>query len=215
MGHQVLAPRGLNRGLESENKHAFEAHFLSQLIRGERLAEAHFRVPQEFGCTPLHIGRMVVFHGLCHSCLLLRAHRECLCAVLHVVDMVAHGYDGSFHLLHGAAEPLAAYTLHTLAFQHAVDIVVVETAAVRVHGALPQYDAVGHAAVRPLGGVLLRHAPVHAYGGVTHFQQAAVLGVGVLVGIDHGMGGRALGEEVSWHWYRRFPSPYLWVRDYS
>lgn len=145
------------------------------------------------------IGGAVVGHGAVHGLRLLGAHGEGLGTVFHIVGAVSHGHNGGPHLLHRAAEPFAAHALHALALQRTVDIVVVKAAAVRVHGALPQYNAVGHAAVRPLGGVLLRHAPVHIHGGVAHFQQAAVLGVGVLVGVDHRVGSGALGEKLLRH----------------
>ena len=205
MGHQVLAPGGLHGGLEGQNQHPGKAHLFRQLIGGKGLAEAHFGVPQKLGRAvgAFLIGRAVVGHSAVHSLRLFRAHGESLGAVFYIVGAAAHGHNGGPHLLHRTAEPLAAHALYALAFQHTVDIVVVKAAAVRVHGALPQYNAVGHAAVRPLGGVLLRHALVHIHGGVAHFQQATVLGVGVLVGVDHGVGGRALGEEVSWHCHHR------------
>ena len=75
-------------------------------------------------------------------------------------------------------------------------VVVGEGAAVRVHGGGAVDDAVGDAAVGALGGVLLGHPLVHVDGGVADFQQAGVLGVGVCVGVDHGVGGGAWGEEV-------------------
>ena len=154
------------------------------------------------------VGGAIVGDGAVDGFHLFRAHGEGLGTVLHIIGVVAHGHDGGLYLLYRTAEPLAAHALHALAFQHAVDIVVIEAAAVRVHGALPQHDAVGHAAVRPLGGVLLRHAPVHIHGGVAHFQQPLVLGVGVLVGVDHRVGGGALGEEILIR-HRHHPYPHL------
>src|SRR5699024_9380172 len=143
-----------------------------QLVGGKGLAKAHFGVPQKFGRAvgAFLIGGTIVGDGAVDCLRLFRAHGKGLGAVLHIVGVVAHGHNGGLHILHRAAEPFAAHALHALALQHAVDIVVIEAAAIRVHGALPQYDAVGHAAVRPLGGVLLRHAPVHIHSGVTHFQ---------------------------------------------
>lgn len=75
-------------------------------------------------------------------------------------------------------------------------VVVGEGAAVRIHGGFPVDDAVGDAAIGTLGGVLLGHALVHVDGGVANFQQAGVLGVGIRVGVNHGVGGGAWGEEV-------------------
>ena len=71
--------------------------------------------------------------------------------------------------------------------------------AVRVHGRLPAEDTVGRHSIGALGGVLLDHPAVDVNGGVAHFQESPVLGVGVLVGVDHGVRFWALGEEVSGH----------------
>ena len=210
MGHQVLAPGGLHGGLESQDQHPLEAHLFRQLVGGKGLAKPHLGIPQKFGRAvgAFLVGGAIVGDGAVDGFHLFRAHGEGLGTVLHIIGVVAHGHDGGLYLLYRTAEPLAAHALHALAFQHAVDIVVVEAAAVRVHGALPQHDAVGHAAVRPLGGVLLRHAPVHIHGGVAHFQQPLVLGVGVLVGVDHRVGGGALGEEILIR-HRHHPYPHL------
>ena len=201
MGHQVLAPGGLHGGLEGQDQHPLEAHLFRQLVGGKGLAKAHFGVPQKLGRAvgAFLVGGAIVGDGAVDGFHLFRAHGEGLGAVLYIISMVAHGHNGGQYVLHRAAEPLAAHALHALALQHAVDIVVIEAAAIRVHGALPQHNMVGHAAVRPLGGVLLCHAPVHIHGGVAYFQQALVLGVGVLVGVDHRVGGWALGEEIWTH----------------
>ena len=80
-----------------------------------------------------------------------------------------------------------------------------EGGTVRVHGGLPADDAVGGHPVGALGGVLLGHPLVHVDGGVADFQQAGVLGVGVCVGVDHGVGGGAWGEEIRHRFHHLCP----------
>ena len=145
---------------------------------------------------------MKVSGGFVHRLPLLRAHGEITGAVLYVGGAAADGQHRRAHIVHRAAEPLAAHAGDALAFQHSMYVVIGERAAVRVHGGGSVDDAVGDAAVGPLGGVLLGDALVHVDGGVADFQQANVLGVGVLVGVDGGMGEGAWGEEVRHRYHR-------------
>jgi len=67
------------------------------------------------------------------------------------------------------SEPFAAHAGDLLAFQDTVDVVVGEGGTVRIHGGFPVDDAVGNAAIGPLGGVLLGDTLVHVDGGVADF----------------------------------------------
>jgi hypothetical protein len=78
MAFEVCLPRILDGGLERDHQHALGAELLSQLIRGERLAEAHLRVPEEArdGVHVLLPDRVEVGVRLVHGLDLLTAHRE-------------------------------------------------------------------------------------------------------------------------------------------
>jgi hypothetical protein len=78
MGLEVRLPSILDGGLESDRKHAFGAKLLGELVRGERLAEAHFRVPEEArdGMHVLLPDGVEVGVRLVHGLGLLPAHRE-------------------------------------------------------------------------------------------------------------------------------------------
>jgi len=189
VGQHVLPPGGFHRGLEGEDQHPAKAQLPGQLVGGEGLAEAHLAVPQELGhpARALGVHRAVVGGGQVHGLLLLGAHFEGPGAVFRVQRAAAHGDHRGPHVVHPAAEPLAAGGLHALAPKHGVNVPVREGAAVRVHGALPEEYAVGDLPVRALGGVLLGHPPVHVHRREAHLQAARIGHVGI--GVDHGVGG--------------------------
>ena len=109
--------------------------------------------------------------------------------------MIADGDDCRTHIVHRAFEPFAAHAGDLLAAEHLVDVLIGERTAIRVHGGLPQDDAIWYASVRSLGGILLRHTLVHIYRGITDFQKSFVLRIGVLIGIDHRVRCWALGKK--------------------
>ncbi len=77
-------------------------------------------------------------------------------------------------------------------------VMVGEAGAVVADGGFFQHDALGERA-GPHGGVLRRHALLHAFGRVAHLEQARVLGVGGFVGVDFGRDFRAGVEEAVCH----------------
>ena len=83
-----------------------------------------------------------------------------------------------------------------------VNVVVGKAAAVAVHGGLLEHDLIGHAAGAERR-VLLRHAPLHIALCVADLQQALIVGVVLLVGVNHGVGIGALREEISCHCHHR------------
>ena len=198
MGLQILLPRADDRGLEGQDQHPLKPHPFCKLVSRKGLAKAHFAVPEELGVTGgiFRIDGAEIGRGLVHRLPLLRAHGKVAGAVLHVGGAGADGQHRGAHIVHRTAEPLTAHAGDLLAFQHFMYIVVGERAAVRVHGGFPVDDAVGDAAVGPLGGVLLGHTLVHIDGGVAYFQQTSVLGVGVLICVDHGVACGTWGKEV-------------------
>ena len=177
VGHQVFFPRRLDSGLEGQHKHLFQPHPLGQFIGGERLSEAHFGVPQK-------LRRMVrrvlprgaeIGDGLVDGLLLLRAHRKGAGAVLLVEGVGFHRQHRRFQLIHRAAEPFAAHAGDFPAAEHTMHIVIGKAGAILPHGGAAVQDLIGELAVRALGGVLLRHTPVHILFGVAHLQQAVII----------------------------------------
>jgi len=105
----VLFPRALHRGLEGQHQNPTPAHALGQLVRGERLAEAHLRVPEEMrrlivvlSSPALEIHRRE-FDGL----RLLRAHLEVPVALVLELLPAAQRGDCGPHVALTALEPLA------------------------------------------------------------------------------------------------------------
>ncbi len=197
MADQILAPCRLNSRLEGQDQNTGKTHFLRQLIGSKGFAEAHLGVPQKLRRPrgAFFIGRAVIGNRPIDGILLFRTHTEYLRSVFIVSGMIANGNDCRTHIVHRAFEPLAAHASDLLAAEHLVNILIGERTTVRVHGRLPQDNTIGYTSVRSLGGILLRHTLVHIHRGIAHFQKSLVLRVGVLIGIDHRVRCRALGEE--------------------
>ena len=215
MREKVFLPRALHRGLEREDQHTGKAHFLCQLIRGERLAEAHFRVPEKPGDLRrrLPVGGAEICHRLRDGVRLLRAHGKIPCAVLAVLRPVFHRHPRGADIVRGAAEPFAVHAPDAVAHKIPVNVVVGKAAAVAVHGGLLENDLIGHAAGAERR-VLLRHAPLHIALCVADLQQALIVGVVLLVGIDHRMSIRPPGEKlrVTHRRHRPTPSALSWTQ---
>ena len=177
MGHEIFLPRRLDSGLEGQHKHLFQPHSFGQLIGGEGFAEAHFGVPEEFRRTVrrIQLGGTKIGDGLVDGLLLLRAHGKGAGAVLLVEGVGFHRQHRRFQLIHRAAEPFAAHAGDFPAAEHTMHIVVGKAGAVLPHGGAAVQDLIWELAVRALGGVLLRHTPVHILFGVAHLQQAVII----------------------------------------
>ena len=202
---QVLLPCADDSRLEGQNQNPFESHSFCQLIGRKGFAKAHFAVPQKFGTAGriLVISALKISGGFVHGFLLFRAHGEAVDPVLHIGSMVFNGQHRRPHIVYGTAKPFAAHAGNLLALQGTMNIMVRERGAVRIHGTFPVDDAVRNTAVRSFGGVLLGHTLVHINGGIAHLQKPLILRVGVLVGVDHGVGIGALRKEISCHNHHR------------
>ena len=112
-----------------------------------------------------------------------------------------------------AAEPFAVHAPDAAAHKIPVNVVVGKAAAVAVHGGLLEHDLIGHAAGAERR-VLLRHAPLHIALCVADLQQALIVGVVLLVGIDHRMSIRPPGEKlrVTHRRHRPTPSALSWTQ---
>ena len=80
-------------------------------------------------------------------------------------------FDGQHrrpHIIYGAAKPFAAHSGDLLALQRAVNIMVCERGAVRIHGTSPIDNAIRNTAIWSSGGILLGHTLVHIDGGIPH-----------------------------------------------
>ena len=210
---QVLLPCADHSWLEGQNQNPLESHFLCQLIGRKGFAEAHFAVPQKLGiaCRVHLISTLKIGSGFVHSFLLFRAHGKTVDSILRIVSMVFDGQHSRSDIIYTAAKPFAAHAGNLLALQGAMNIMVRERGAVRIHGTFPVDDAVRNTAVRSFGGVLLGHTLVHINGGVPHLQKPSILRIGVLVGVYHWVGMGALREEISCHCYHH-PTP--WALSY-
>ena len=213
MAVQVLLPCADHSWLEGQNQNPLESHFLCQLIGRKGFAEAHFTVPQKLGvaCRILRIGTLKIGSGFVHSFLLFRTHGEAVDPVLHIGSMVFDGQHRRPHIIYGTAKPFAAHSGDLLALQRAVNIMVCERGAVRIHGTSPIDNAIRNTAIWSSGGILLGHTLVHINGGVPHLQKPSILRIGVLVGVYHWVGMGALREEISCHCYHH-PTP--WALSY-
>ena len=196
MGQQVFLPGCLHRWLEGQNQDARVAQLLCQLVGRKGFAEAHFAVPQEFwnpACAFL-FRALIISAGQVHRLLLFRPHLEGVGAPFQVVQLVAYRDDGGLDRADVTFKPLAAHAFDPQRFQRRVYFVVGKIAAVRIEGAVTIDDLVRHFPIGALGGVLLRHALVYIHGGKAYLQAARI--GHVRVGVDHGMGFRALWEEL-------------------
>ena len=108
--HQVLAPCRRNRGLEGENQHALRAHPLRELVRGECLAEAHLRVPEEFRRLPLPVllRGFVVCERVLYRPILFLAQLEVLRPLLDVLNPRLNAENRGLHVAERAPVPLVA-----------------------------------------------------------------------------------------------------------
>ena len=177
VGHEIFLPRRLDGGLEGQHKHLFQPHSFGQLIGGKGFAEAHFGIPKEFRRTVrcIQLCGTKIGDGLVDGLLLLRAHRKGTGAVLLIDGVGFHRQHRRFQLIYRAAEPFTAHAGDFPAAEHTMYIVVGKAGAILPHGGAAVQDLIGELAVRALGGVLLRHTPVHIFFGVAHFQQAVII----------------------------------------
>ena len=177
VGHEIFFPRCLDGGLEGQHKHPFQPHSFGQLIGGEGFPKAHFGIPKEFRRTVrrIQLGGTKIGDGLVDGLFLLRAHRKGAGAALLVEGVGFHRQHRRFQLIYRAAEPFAAHAGDFPAVEHTMHIVVGKAGAVLPHGGAAVQDLIGELAVRALGGVLLRHTPVHILFGVAHLQQAVII----------------------------------------
>src|SRR5207244_2725411 len=84
-----------------------------------------------------------------------------------------------------AAEPLTLGSLESVDPEHAMDIVVGEDCTITPHRGFVEHNPVGEPA-RTQRWVLLRDAGRRVYGRVADLEEARVLRIGVLVGVDRG-----------------------------
>src|SRR4029079_15493450 len=80
VGFEVRLPCVFDGGLERHNEHTLSAEPLRELVGGEGLAEAHFRVPEE-ARNSMHVlipDGVEVRVRFLHGCMLLTAHCESL-----------------------------------------------------------------------------------------------------------------------------------------
>ena len=110
------------------------------------------------------------------------------------------------HIVYGTAKPFAAHAGNLLAFQDTVNIMVSERGTIWIHGTFPVDNAIGDAAIRSFGGILVGNTLVHINGSISHLQKPLILRIGVLVGVNHRVSIGALREEISCHRHHR-PTP--------
>gem|GEM_PF-6427442 len=126
-----------------------------------------------------------ILSRLLHRRFLLGPHCKSQIAFFFVKLSISYGDNCRAHLLYRAAELLSFGIGHAVDAQHPVDFVVGKDRAVIAHRRLLQHDAVGRLA-RPGRGILRRYPLLHAFGGIAHLEQAPILRVRVLVGVDFG-----------------------------
>ena len=205
MCRQVLLPRRLHGRLEGEHENALEAHVLRELVGGERLSEAHLRVPKELGraraAVLLHGAEVCL--GLVDGSLLLGTHLEVLGAAFGVLGAVAHGYVGGLHVVYRDAEPLGllpvavADLVVPVLVEVSVHVMVIEGRAVVPHGGGGEHDLVG-LLTRLERRVVLVHAGFHGLSRVADLEQSFELRiVRLAIGVDLRPGLGPLWEEVT------------------
>ena len=157
----------------------------------------HLGIPEELGRAfgTLGVDGFEVFARAANSLSLFGAHLEVLIALFDVFGAVAYGNPSGADIVRRAAEPFAANALMTMGFEPMVQLLVHKDRAVITNGGFGENDVVG-----VLLGLdyreLLAHANLNVTRGVPNLEEALVVGVGVLVGVDRRMGIRALWEEI-------------------
>ena len=108
VGFEIRLPRILDGGLKGNDEHPPGVELFSQLVRGERLAEAHLRVPEKarYVVRVVLPDRVEVGVRLLDSLGLLAAHREGL--VVSAAYGLARAQFGEHgpHVRDRAAHPL-------------------------------------------------------------------------------------------------------------
>ncbi len=183
MGFEVRLPRILDGGLEGHHEHALGAELLGELVRGEGLAEAHLRVPEEArdGVHVLLPDGVEVGVRLVHGLGLLAAHREGL--VMRAGEPLAGAQFGEhgLHVRDRAAHPLQFGVLEALLDERRAHLVVGEDRAVVALGGLVEFDRV----VLDGGGLeLLGDALLHVARGLPDLEETLVRLVVNRVGVD-------------------------------
>ena len=205
MAVQILLPCADHSRLESQNQNPLESHSFCQLIGRKGLTKAHLAVPQKLGvaCGILRIGTLKIGCGFIHGFLLFWAHGKAVNPILHIGSMVFDCQYRRPYIVYGTAKPFAAHAGNLLAFQDTVNIMVSERGTIWIHGTFPVDNAIGDAAIRSFGGILLSNTLVHINGGIAHLQKPLILWIGVLVGVNHRVGIGALREKISCHHHHR------------
>jgi hypothetical protein len=110
MRHKIFPPSGFYCGFKGQHQNTGKAHLFSKLIGGEGLAEAHFRIPQEFRCAVRFVFfcRSVILHRALDSELLLRTHFENLCSVSFQSNAGAQFLNGSTGIAFRTFKPFVA-----------------------------------------------------------------------------------------------------------
>ena len=107
------------------------------------------------------------------------------------------------HIVYGTAKPFSAHAGYFLAFQYSVNIMVSKRGTIWIHSTFPVDNAIGDAAIRSFGGILLGNTLVHINGGITHLQKPLILWIGVLVGVNHRVSIWSLRKKISCHRHHR------------
>lgn len=163
VGFEVFLPCGFDGRFEREDQNALHVHALGELVAGEGLAEAHFRVPKELGRIAI-AGMLAVAEislGFLYGSTLLRSHFEGLGAVRAVIGSIAYLEPCVSYVSRGASVPLSSDVLEAVALEAAMHIVIGERRAVCAHGAFRKDDLVRLAFSRKDDGELLSDALLH------------------------------------------------------
>ncbi|OQA22734.1 MAG: hypothetical protein BWY63_00661 [Chloroflexi bacterium ADurb.Bin360] len=175
---EVGFPGVLDCRFEGEHENLAPTHAFCQVVGCGGFAEAHL--------------------GIRHRLDLFGAECEIQGAVFLILQALAQGNDCCLHVLYGARKPFPLGVGDAARAQVAVHVVVGEGGAILTHGGFFEDDAVGGSSGAERG-VLLRHTLLHVAGGVAHFEQPRIFGVGIRVGVDGGAGVGARWEEASSH----------------
>ena len=140
MRNQVLTPSGFDNGLEGQNQHFLQLHFLGKLIGGEGFTKTHFSIPEEFGNAVrfVSLGCLEVFHRFVNGVVLLRTHFEGLGSVFFIGDTRSQCDDCRQDIIHGATEPFVPIfscieLLEAPLTKNGMYIVVCETGTIHAH----------------------------------------------------------------------------------
>ena len=153
MGLQILVPRAFNSRLECQHKNTLKTHLLTQLIRGEGLSEAHFRVPKEFRRTVglVCLCDLEILYGSLYCVILLGAHSEAVCTQRIRYLARFKFMDSGSDITYRAVEPLVSVAAcvkltETVSAKNSVNIVVGKAGSVGTHCGFIEQNGVFHAA---------------------------------------------------------------------